>query len=53
MWMILERDTVGLTLRYWYDTRKAARAHLARVRNNPFLKGWMVEGINPATGASV
>ena len=41
-WHVWEETPDGVGVSYWYDTRRAQRAHVARVQNNIFLKGWMV-----------
>ena len=52
-WHVWEEDETGNGISYFYATREQARAHMRRVRNNPFLKGWLVRGINVRTGTEV
>lgn len=40
-WMVWEIDH-GWGVAYWYRTRKEARDHARRVRNNPYLASFEV-----------
>ena len=53
MWHVWEEDQTGHGLSYLYATRREARAHMRRVRNNPFLSGWLVRDSHLLTGAEV
>lgn len=46
MWTVWEEDQTGEGILYRYATRREARQHIRRVRNNPFLggQGWLVRG---------
>lgn len=41
-WHVWEETPDGEGVSYYYATRRAQRAHVARVQNNIFLKGWIV-----------
>lgn len=42
MWTVWEEDSTGGGVLYRYKTRREQRAHMRRVQDNPFLKGWLV-----------
>ncbi|CAB1282915.1 hypothetical protein [Xylella phage Cota] len=53
MWHVWEEDQTGTGVSYLYATRREARQHMRRVRNNLFLSGWLVRGTHLLTGAEV
>lgn len=55
MWHVWEEDQTGQGLSYLYATRREARRHMRRVRNNLFMggAGWLVRGTHLLTGAEV
>ena len=53
MWQVWEEDQTGQGVSYLYATRREARAHVRRVRNNLFMAGWLVRGTHLLTGAEV
>ena len=50
-WHVWEEDASGVGCSYFYRTREEARAHVRRVRDNIFLKGWLTRAMNMETMA--
>lgn len=49
MWTVYEEDESGEGISHTYRTREQVRAHLRRIRNNIFLRGWLARGFNRVT----
>ena len=46
MYHVYVEDNEGFVFQYKHDTRAKARAHVRRVNNNIFLRGWNARGMS-------